>query len=111
MSKGYRAGLPTFATVITTPGYVPHHQDARSTGVTHACLVAYVYKNTELAFNCAALILYDDGIAITAEKISTLVKVAKVTVDSHWPPLFAKLLEKRRTMFECDISKKCTVKV
>ncbi|KAF3785174.1 60S acidic ribosomal protein P1 [Nymphaea thermarum] len=49
----------------------------------------------ELACTYAALILHDDGIPITAEKISTLVKSAKVNVESYWPSLFAKLLEKR----------------
>ncbi|EHA8591790.1 60S acidic ribosomal protein P1 [Cocos nucifera] len=49
----------------------------------------------ELACTYAALILYDDNIPITAEKIMTLVKSANVKIDSYWAPLFAKLLEKR----------------
>ncbi|PKU68735.1 60S acidic ribosomal protein P1-like [Dendrobium catenatum] len=47
------------------------------------------------ACSLAALILYDDGIPITAEKISTLVKAAKISVESYWATLIAKLLEKR----------------
>ncbi|WOL06273.1 60S acidic ribosomal protein P1 [Canna indica] len=49
----------------------------------------------ELACTYAALILHDDGIPITPEKIATLVSAAKVNMDSYWAPLFAKLLEKR----------------
>ncbi|XP_008811869.1 60S acidic ribosomal protein P1-like [Phoenix dactylifera] len=49
----------------------------------------------ELACSYAALILHDDGIPVTAEKISTLVKAATLKIDSYWAPLFAKLLEKR----------------
>ncbi|KAL7137908.1 hypothetical protein ABFS83_10G126500 [Erythranthe nasuta] len=49
----------------------------------------------EIACTYAALILHDDGIPITAEKISTLLKAANLTVESYWPSLFAKLCEKR----------------
>ncbi|KAI5078864.1 hypothetical protein GOP47_0006535 [Adiantum capillus-veneris] len=50
---------------------------------------------SELGCTYAALILHDDGISITADKISLLLKAANVRVESYWPSLFAKLLEKR----------------
>ncbi|KAK4371687.1 hypothetical protein RND71_007071 [Anisodus tanguticus] len=49
----------------------------------------------EIACTYACLILNDEDIPITAEKISTLVKAANVTVEPYWPLLFSKLAEKR----------------
>ncbi|XP_004228342.1 large ribosomal subunit protein P1 [Solanum lycopersicum] len=49
----------------------------------------------EIACTYACLILNDEDIPITAEKISTLVKTANVTVEPYWPLLFAKLAEKK----------------
>ncbi|CAF1716294.1 unnamed protein product [Brassica oleracea var. botrytis] len=52
-------------------------------------------NTSELAYTYAALILHDDGIEITAEKIAKLVKAANVNVESYWPSLFAKLCQKK----------------
>ncbi|KAG6746564.1 hypothetical protein POTOM_048916 [Populus tomentosa] len=50
---------------------------------------------SEIACTYATLILHDEDISITSDKIATLVKAANVTVESYWPSLFAKLAEKR----------------
>ncbi|XP_026438954.1 60S acidic ribosomal protein P1-like [Papaver somniferum] len=49
----------------------------------------------EVACTYATLILHDDGIPITADKISTLVKKANVQCESYWPGLFAKFVERK----------------
>ncbi|GFQ06271.1 60S acidic ribosomal protein p1, partial [Phtheirospermum japonicum] len=48
----------------------------------------------KIACTYAAFVLHDDGIAVTAEKIATLVQTMNLTVESYWPSLFAKLCEK-----------------
>ncbi|OAF59546.1 hypothetical protein VC83_04019 [Pseudogymnoascus destructans] len=51
-------------------------------------------SNAELATSYAALILADDGVDITAEKLQTLITAAKVAdVEPIWTSLFAKALE------------------
>ncbi|PMD55573.1 ribosomal protein 60S [Hyaloscypha bicolor E] len=51
-------------------------------------------SNAELATSYAALILADDGVDITADKLQTLIKAAKIEdVEPIWCSLFAKALE------------------
>jgi len=53
--------------------------------------------STELACVYASLILADDDVAVTPEKISTILKAAGVEFEPYWPGLFAKALE------NCDL--------
>ncbi|XP_066256977.1 large ribosomal subunit protein P1 [Euwallacea similis] len=50
-------------------------------------------SNAELACVYSALILADDDIAVTGEKIQTILKAANVDVEPYWPGLFSKALE------------------
>ncbi|KAF2272712.1 ribosomal protein 60S [Westerdykella ornata] len=51
-------------------------------------------STAELATSYAALILADDGVDITADKLQTLISAAKVEgVEPIWTTLFAKALE------------------
>ncbi|KAK4337085.1 hypothetical protein RND71_043685 [Anisodus tanguticus] len=47
----------------------------------------------ELACVYSSLILFDDEISVTAEKIQTILKAANLEVEPYWPTLFAKALE------------------
>jgi len=48
---------------------------------------------SELATTYAALILADDGLEITADKITTLTSAANVDIEPIWASLLAKALE------------------
>ncbi|KAF7545049.1 hypothetical protein G7Z17_g9475 [Cylindrodendrum hubeiense] len=51
-------------------------------------------SHAELASSYAALILADDGVEITADKLQTLIAAAKVAdVEPIWTSIFAKALE------------------
>eukprot|EP01099_Mayorella_cantabrigiensis_P002339 TRINITY_DN2026_c0_g1_i1.p1 TRINITY_DN2026_c0_g1~~TRINITY_DN2026_c0_g1_i1.p1 ORF type:complete len:118 (-),score=54.78 TRINITY_DN2026_c0_g1_i1:112-465(-) len=51
--------------------------------------------NDELACTYAALILADDNVEITVDKINALLKAAKVHVKPFWPSLFVRVLAHR----------------
>jgi large subunit ribosomal protein LP1 len=48
--------------------------------------------NDELACTYSALILADDDVPITSEKITTILKAANVQFEPIWPTLFARAL-------------------
>jgi len=51
-------------------------------------------SNAELATSYAALVLADDGVDITPDKLQTLIKAAGIEdVEPIWTSLFAKALE------------------
>lgn len=50
-------------------------------------------SQAQLAASYAALILADEGVEITAEKLQNLIKKADIKVESVVPNLFAKVLE------------------
>merc|ERR1711991_1267237 len=56
---------------------------------------AKMSSSAELACVYASLILHDDGVEITADKLSALVSAAKVEIEPFWAGLFAKALEGR----------------
>merc|ERR1712087_996389 len=55
--------------------------------------IIFEMASAELASTYAALILADDGLEITAEKIQAITSAAKVDVEPIWASLLAKALE------------------
>ncbi|TKC48536.1 hypothetical protein EI555_015481 [Monodon monoceros] len=54
--------------------------------------IAILTSMEELAYIYLALILHDDEVTVTEDKINALIKAAKVNVKPFWPGLFAKAL-------------------
>merc|ERR1712107_559221 len=54
-------------------------------------------STSELACSYAALILADDDVTVTGEKLTTILKAAGVDFEPYWPGLFANALE------SCDL--------
>eukprot|EP00742_Colponemidia_sp_Colp-10_P000125 GILJ01000138.1.p1 GENE.GILJ01000138.1~~GILJ01000138.1.p1 ORF type:complete len:119 (+),score=40.38 GILJ01000138.1:82-438(+) len=50
-------------------------------------------EHDELCCTYAALALFDDGVTVSADKLNTLIKASKNTVEPYWPGLFARMLE------------------
>lgn len=50
-------------------------------------------SNQELACVYSALILQDNEISVSADRIKTILKAANVDVEPYWPGLFAKAIE------------------
>ncbi|XP_065163297.1 large ribosomal subunit protein P1 [Atheta coriaria] len=49
--------------------------------------------NAELACVYAALILADDDVNVSGDKLATIIKAAGVDVEPYWPDLFASALQ------------------
>merc|ERR1711988_1026990 len=47
----------------------------------------------ELCVSYAALMLHDDGVEISAEKLTKIIKASGNEVEPYWPMLFAKALK------------------
>lgn len=59
-------------------------------------------SSNELACVYAALILADDQVAVTADKLQTILKAANVSVEPYWPTLFAR---KKQPSIRSDLDK------
>merc|ERR1712126_372659 len=62
----------------------------RVTGQSITLQNSNMSNQNELACVYAALILLDDDVPITVDKLNTILKAASVSVEPYWPGLFAK---------------------
>ena len=50
-------------------------------------------EHDELCVSYAALMLHDDGVEITSEKLTKIIKASGNEVEPYWPMLFTKALK------------------
>merc|ERR1712108_211 len=74
-------------------GFLPGVASRTFRASTHHSVIMSA-SNEELAVVYASLILHDDGVAITADKLKKLCEAANVDVSSYWYGLFAKAFSK-----------------
>merc|ERR1712058_137748 len=75
------------------PSWVKGDIYRRVTGQSITLQNSNMSNQNELACVYAALILLDDDVPITVDKLNTILKAASVSVEPYWPGLFAKALE------------------
>merc|ERR1711924_346646 len=62
-------------------------------GVSRSFFSLYLkMSSAELGCTYAAMILHDDGVAVTADKLESLMDAAGVEYESYWPSIFEKSL-------------------
>merc|ERR1712168_29130 len=72
------------------PSWVKGDIYCRVTGQSVTPQHSNMSNQNELACVYAALILLDDDVPITVDKLNTILKAASVSVEPYWPGLFAK---------------------
>merc|ERR1712055_518139 len=72
------------------PSWVKGDTYRRVTGQSVTPPNSNMSNQNELACVYAALILLDDDVSITVDKLNTILKAASVSVEPYWPGLFAK---------------------
>ncbi|KAH8730164.1 60s acidic ribosomal protein-domain-containing protein [Phaeosphaeriaceae sp. PMI808] len=99
-SSAYRGATTTLIYRILTTHLSAGHRHRLLHCETHLSFhttiltTNFTMSTSELAASYAALILADDGVDITSDKLQSLIKAAKIEdVEPIWTTLFAKALE------------------